>query len=622
MAERHRKIRRLALPGIPDAKLVELVARMQEDDLDVEDLTISRKSIRQAFKKIWDQIRQVESIQTSRPHRPFKWECISYPRFLKLMVQESPGVRSILRQLWMKQPCTYDAPYHLAIYADEATPGNVLRLDNKRKVLCVYIAIREVGPTYLKNEFLWVPVAALRSKVAKRIPGGLSACFAHLCRRLFIHDRVRESGVTLDLDLPQSHFATFYFSLGNIVADGDALRAVYSSKGSSGKLPCLLCNNVLNERVASPGLVHISCAEVEKFQLASDADLWRKADHLRALCGTITKTAFEHKELLYGLTYCPEGLLWDRSLRPYVQPASCTSYDSMHCLVGNGLAQNETGYLLSALKGIGVTWRQLRQYTASDWHFNVASGSSAILRANFAEAREKAWASSGVFKSTASEMLMMQPVLLHFLYTVVQPTNQLQPHLASYEALGRLLHFVRLAKDGQPVHAGLQEAAKAHSVLFARAYPGEEVKPKDHYTHHLAGQVSRDGILVDAFVGERKNGTVKRLAEGIKNTSCFEKSVLMRVAGAQIDAVSRSDFALNRLVNPKDSAELARSYGAASATISSSMFWEGMRLRKRDLIVLDGALFYVHGFMHVGADFLVVANACKMQSKVSYSTYV
>ena len=96
----------------------------------------------------------------------------------------------------------------------------------------------------------------------------------------------------------------------------------------------------------------------------------------------------------------------------------------------------------------------------------------------------------------------------------------------------------------------------------------------------------------------------------------------MRVAGAQIDAVSRSDFALNRLVNPKDSAELARSYGAASATISSSMFWEGMLLRKRDLIVWDGALFYVHGFMHVGADFLVVANACKMQSKVSYSTYV
>ena len=622
MAERHRKVRRLALPGISDAKLVELVARIREDDIDLEDLTISRKSIRQAFDEIWDQIKQVESIPTSRPDLPFEWDCISYPRFLKRMVQESPGVRSILRQLWMKQPCTYDSPYHLVIYADEVVPGNVLRLDNRRKIFCVYIAIREVGPTYLKNEFLWVPVAALRSKVVKGIPGGLSACFAHLCRRLFIHDRVRESGVTLDLDLPQSRFATFYFRLGNIVADGYALRAAYSSKGSSGKVPCLLCNNVLNERVASPGLVHISCAEVEKFQLASDADLWRKADHLHALCGTTTKTAFEHKQLLYGLTYCPEGLLWDRSLRPYVHPASCTSYDSMHCLVGNGVAQNETGYLLSALKGIGVTWQHLRRYTASDWHFNAASGSSAILRASFAEAREKAWASSGAFKSTASEMLMMQPVLLHFLHTVVQPTNQLQPHLASYEALGRLLHIVRLAKDGQPVHGGLQEAAKAHSVLFARAYPGEEVKPKDHYTHHLAGQVKKDGILVDAFVGERKNGTVKRLAEDLKNTSCFEKSLLMRVAGTQLDQVSSNDFARNRLENPKESAELARSYGAASATISSSMFWEGIRLRRCDLILLDGALFYVHGFMHVGADFLVLAAACQMQSKASYLTYV
>ena len=616
MEERHRKLRRLALPGISDVKLAELVARIREDDIDLEDVTISPDSIRRAFEDLWDKVRQVESIPTSRPAKPFEWECISYPRFLKLMVQESPSVRSILRQLWMKQPCTYDSPYHLAIYADEVVPGNVLRLDNKRKIFCVYIAIREIGPLYLKNEFLWVPVAALRSKVVKGIPGGLSVCFAHLVRRLFIHDRLRESGVTLDLDLPQGRFATFYFRLGNIVADGDAIRAVYSSKGASGKLPCFLCNNVLNERVASPGLVHISCTDVGKFQLASDADLWRKADHLHTLSGTTTKAAFENTQMVYGLSYCPQGLLWDRSLRPYVHPTSCTSYDSMHCLVGNGLAQNETGYLLAALKGIGVSWQHLRLFTESDWNFNFALGSRAVLRESFSEAREKAWASSGSYKSSASEMLVAQPVLLHFLHMVVQPTNQLQPQVASYEALGKLLHTVRLAKDGQPVTGELQAAAKTHADRFACAYPNEEVKPKDHFTHHLAGQVKRDGILVDAFVGEKKNGTVKRLAEDLKNTSCFEKSLLMRVAGAQLGAVSNSNFACNRLVRPKDSAELARLYGAPSATMSPSMIWDGIRLRRSDLIFLDGSLYLVHGFMQIGADFLVLAAACQRLSKV------
>ena len=605
MAPQHRKLRRLALSGISDNKLVQLLARLREDPTVLEE-RVTRQDIKRSFEDLWQDVSQVEIVGDAE----FRWECLSFPKYLAAMVSESAAVRQLMTELWMKRPCTASDPYNLVVYSDEVAPGNVLRLDNKRKILCVYVAIRESGPNYLKSEWLWLPIACIRSSVAKDLPGGISGCFRTVLRRLFLHDRLLEDGVVLDLGVPNGRYARFHFQLGNILADGDAIRAIFSCKGASGKLPCMLCNNVLNERCSSDRLVYIDCPDVERFQLTSDEEMWAKVDKLHADRSIVSNAAFHNQEMVYGFTYHQEGLLWDLELRPYLSPTKVTTYDSMHVLLGNGMAQNETGYLFVALAGIGVTWEHVRNYARGGWHFCSCSGSNALLNGCFHRVRERAWYQSETFKSSASEMLMALPVILHFLHTTLQPINKLPDHIASYEALARVVSLAKAAKDGQLVHHALRHAARQHALSFAKAYPDREVKPKNHYCHHIALQVQRDQLLVDAFVGERKNGMIKRAAADVKNTVDFEKSLLMRAASQQMAVIASDTFLCNHLVAAENSPEMAQWLGLPGADIAATMVWNGMRIRRADCVFLEDDLLKIEAFVFSGTDFYVVGDAC------------
>ena len=83
-------------------------------------------------------------------------------------------------------------------YGDEVTPGNVLRQDNKRKMFAVYVSIKEFGPNLLKHERMWLPLFVVRSVVAKKIPGGISACIRAIFRRLFLHEKVSSNGILIE----------------------------------------------------------------------------------------------------------------------------------------------------------------------------------------------------------------------------------------------------------------------------------------------------------------------------------------------------------------------------------------------------------------------------------------
>ena len=103
--------------------------------------------------------------------------------------------------------------------------------------MCIYTAIRELGPRYLKHEVCWVPIGVLRSTVMKKVPGGFSTCLRMLLRQWMLEYRILDNGVVLDLGLLDLRYAVFHFKLGNILADGDAYRAAWSAKGASGNVP-------------------------------------------------------------------------------------------------------------------------------------------------------------------------------------------------------------------------------------------------------------------------------------------------------------------------------------------------------------------------------------------------
>ena len=76
----------------------------------------------------------------------------------------------------------------------------------------------------------------------------------------------------------------FYFKLGSLLADGEAYRSLWESKGAAGNAPCLLCKNVVSfDCTGSPYLVHLSCHDSRRFDPSANADIWSTADKLEAV---------------------------------------------------------------------------------------------------------------------------------------------------------------------------------------------------------------------------------------------------------------------------------------------------------------------------------------------------
>jgi hypothetical protein len=62
--------------------------------------------------------------------------------------------------------------------------------------------------------------------------------------------------------------------------------------------------------------------------------------------------------------------------------------------------------------------------------------------------------------------------------------------------------------------------------LHKAAYGEARLKPKHHWQLDVPRQLQRDNMVLDAFVIERTHLAVKAVAEYVRNTTCFEATVL------------------------------------------------------------------------------------------------
>jgi hypothetical protein len=82
-------------------------------------------------------------------------------------------------------PSTHTTPWRIIIYCDEAAPGNLLRVDNTRKLQAFYWSFAEFGHKLLCKEHVWFLGGVLRSTLAGSISGGMSCVFRHLLKCFF-----------------------------------------------------------------------------------------------------------------------------------------------------------------------------------------------------------------------------------------------------------------------------------------------------------------------------------------------------------------------------------------------------------------------------------------------------
>ena len=224
---------------------------------------------------------------------------------------------------------TAGRPWRIVFYADEITPGNVLRPGNPRKIWGIYWSMVELGATCLSHEFGWHTLCCVRTHILKEL--SLTVIVRHLLKTF--------EPFNIGVSLP-GVAALVVARVAIVLADEAALKSLFEFKGASGLLPCPLCSNVV---LRSSDLHHIN-PELKPHSVASldgclqhtDASVGSIIQRLRSQRDFLTKTKFGDLEKSLGSNFVEDGILDGECLR-----ITALHFDWAHCVLIQGTFQIE-----------------------------------------------------------------------------------------------------------------------------------------------------------------------------------------------------------------------------------------------------------------------------------------
>ena len=451
----------------------------------------------------------------------------------------------------------------LALFWDEAVPGNILSPDLRRKSALTYIALADFPALGL--ETAWLTLALCRTQSLQEMENGYQKYMSQIMQYLVEETK---DGFVLTLNGQP----TMVFLKGiTFLADGDGIRLCAGCYGASGLKCCLHCTNVLSgKHIDVPNHVHISCPDASMFKKQTSPGLRQCLDHLLSLA---TKTAQKNAERMLG--WHTQALKESFLLRPEL--ASKVSledivFDPMHCFLANGIVNQELGLWFQAvLKNSRANLTQFKQYCQTCWKrspgqwFDIGQLLSSKL-----------WQQDRDYRGDASQTLRALPLAVAFSLEVLSPvTTWIQKEISSLTALYAVILAWLACKRGDVTveAASLRERQKEHALLFVQAYGWECVPPKMHWSLHLPEQFLRKGRAIDAFATERKHKYFKQhVAVNVKRISDFCSTALLMCVEKDLNTESDSSRLGMRLCGKQKSCPpLAAFFGEATATLADSV---------------------------------------------------
>jgi hypothetical protein len=256
----------------------------------------------------------------------------------------------------------------------------------------------------------------------------------------------------------------------------------------------------------------------------------RQEANKQVLAGTFGKGKFLQMQQMYGVNWNADGLLACKELRRHIDVVECFTYDWMHTLLQDGVFTVEVFLML---KACNIGYHVLESFLKDPrWQFPMASRAKAKrLHSVFNSHASNNEANK--LKCSASEAIGLYGLLRHYIEVYVAKDAVTDAHRTSWEAACKMVGLLLAAKHEVSscavIAPRLQEAAAAHLQAHLLAHGPDKIRPKHHWGMDLAAQLLRDNMVVDAFVIERMHLRVKAVAEKVKNTSRFERSVLSGV---------------------------------------------------------------------------------------------
>ena len=191
--------------------------------------------------------------------------------------------------------------------------------------------------------------------------------------------------------------AHLFFSVGNLLADGDGIRKGLGAMGASATLPCPnywnVCNNgdVSIVSASCDAIVDISCTDVTKLKAASDEHIWHRVDKLAELKPTVSDAALKAKETKYGFRCRPTGFLRAMDLRKLIKPSEVITHDGTHVFYANGLIHRELGFIIIRIGRCrpAVKMEVLQTYLTTGWDSPRAVKHAKLMDSVFSTSRIK-----------------------------------------------------------------------------------------------------------------------------------------------------------------------------------------------------------------------------------------
>ena len=437
-------------------------------------------------------------------------------------------------------------PLRLIIFCDEMCPGNPFRPEKSRTLQCVYWAFADWPSFALSRTFAWPVLCLIRSKIVATLEGGMS----YLCR-IFIRMFFPEEGHSFARGVMLNFKGRPYVAVAvfaGFLADLMGHKEVIQCTAPTGNMACFTCGNVDKRLTGCDGNVcGLDWHDATKFKHRSNESVFTDVDELVELYAAATsKDAKKKLVTRFGFHVCPEGLLFDTSLRDIYRPVDHTLRDWMHCMVGDGVANSVLGEALQALRRCSYPLDKVRDFMME---CNLPAKYGKANRDWLRDSRLKLHTLS----SFAGIVLTLVPILYLFMLSFCND----DPRLAGCFECVHLLHVIcgiLATGSSEPMKYidTLDELIPKLHKKFVEVFTSSKCKPKIHHMHHITDHMRWLGKLLSCFVTERKHRDIKDAALHVFRW--MEHTVLLDVVNQHCEQICSGHdlFEPMFLVNPRE----------------------------------------------------------------------
>eukprot|EP00438_Fugacium_kawagutii_P012074 Skav202393 [mRNA] locus=scaffold815:34427:36337:+ [translate_table: standard] len=504
-------------PGVSDLAVRKIIRRLHRD----EDRPMEMHSRSERFKNLEGMLQK---------HAETNMNTVNLQLYVDKMC-EFTDVKNLLERHLLPQPGNVDGVTG-CIYADEIVPGNPIAPNNKRRTWAFYFTWLPLTP--LRKEFLWIPIAIIRTSEIANLPGGLPQAFTVVLDAL---SRFCDEGIVLANNLVLTTSLIF-------LGDEDALKKLGSHKGASGLRPCIKCSNCISRGNSVPGYFAIEHDRATDFEPDHDETMKDTMLHLQSLHERGVHARLYEHEKLSGWKYNPHAFCFKDNIWKLLGPSNFC-YDSMHIIWGNGIANLEIGLVWQQATLHGATRDQLERFLDSAWEPSMQFGTFTCGQLKSLVNPKLLKDDGADYRGDADETLQLVVFMCFFLQQLFGDVEPLQDYIESFVALNHVCATILNMKmaGSQATSGTLLDLQMHHLRWFKKCYGSELVRPKHHYNFHVGGQTAENGVLLDCWPTERKHKRFKSdICQNVRRLEWFETSCLLRWLERDLISLASSAF--------------------------------------------------------------------------------